>query len=1101
MRWVLYGEVGKNERKFIVLQKMFLCIRDGDLMRNIDQELDDLELVFELADDNSAQDVALVCRQVLEKVIDLIFEQSLLKKPINATLIELINNDTIQNYFNNDVLLDKLHFIRILGINAYHHKHIKSTQAKVAYDNTRYLLDFIKEKFYHQNDLKIHSFTDLREEDINEKKTPSFIKMNEAETRKVYIDLYLEEAGWEVLEPNSKTVLPNGKTIDSGTIVPAKACSEIPVHGLSNASGLGFCDYVLYGKDGKPLAIVEAKKTSVDPIVGQQQVREYGKCMEKKYGYVPILYYTNGYEIHIIDGKYPPRKVAAFHTIAELSYLIQKRSIGRITDFNVNQDIAGRPYQKIAITSICERFNDMHRRGLLVMATGTGKTRTAIALVELLTRNNFIKNVLFLADRTSLVRQAFRNFQQLLPEMTYCVLNDRSLANEPNARITFSTHQTMINFIDDEEKEMSVGRFDLIIIDEAHRSIFNKYGAIFSYFDSLLVGLTATPKDEVDANTYGLFNCESGVPNFSYSLKEAVEDHYLVPYKLVNRTSKQLENGINYNDLSDEDKLQVNMLSDEEYDDGDIIDKNKLFKKIFNKDTCRRVLEDVMEKGLRIEQGQILGKTIIFAVNHYHAKLVVETFNEMYPMYPEYCKLIDNQVKNSEHLIDEFEEDPKFRIAVSVDMLDTGIDVPSVLNLVFFKRVNSTIKLIQMIGRGTRLCEGLIDGKDKKYFLIFDYFNNLKDENPENIKQPISITQKIFGVRLKMMCEMQGAAHQTNEEHRKYYIELKKQLIRDIKRIKDQGAMRISVRAVMNMIDKYYNDSKWEYISLVEQREIEYALLPLVESDIKEDHLSLAFDLKMLQIENIFITEGNLEKAAVLIKNIRLIAQSLLEKAAINEVRKKIDEIEVLYSLGFWEKVTIEKLEYYRKSLRLLMKFLRVDRIVSVIIDNIDEAKEGELIDNPFVEIRTYKEKVMDYLIENSSNPTIQKIKNLEPLTEDDFNALEDILWVKLGSKEDYYSISKLDNLAAFIRSIVGINQEAINEKLSQYLNNNTLSAEQMEFIYSIINYVRENGDITGQVVIEEAPFDNFSVIDLFDTNAHVVADVVNTLHNCIIKV
>ena len=767
---------------------------------------------------------------------------------------------------------------------------------------------------------------------------------------------------------------------------------------------------------------------------------------------------------------------------------------------NVNSEIAGRPYQKMAITNICERLNNNFRRGLLVMATGTGKTRTAIALVDILTRNNFVKNVLFLADRTSLVRQAFRNFQKLLPDFTYCVLSDKSLANEPNARITFSTHQTMINFIDNESKEFSVGRFDLIIIDEAHRSIFNKYGAIFSYFDSLLVGLTATPKDEVDANTYDLFNCESGVPNFAYSLKEAVEDHYLVPYKLVNRTTENLEDGISYDDLSDKDKEEVNRLSDYDFADGDVITKNILFRKIFNKDTCRRVLDDLMTMGQRVNGGQQLGKTIIFAVNHYHACLIVDTFNEMYPMYPEYCKLIDNQVKNSENLIDEFEVDPGFRIAVSVDMLDTGIDVPSVLNLVFFKRVNSNIKLIQMIGRGTRLCPGLIDGQDKKHFLIFDYFNNLKDENPESIKQPVTIFQKLFEIKLKMMCVMQSAEHQLNDEHKEYYKELKENLVSLVQFIKEKGSKRLSVRSNMKYVDKYNDVKKWQYISPLEEKEIIRTLKPLIESDIKEEYLSLSFDYKMLQIENNLITDGNIQKVTNIVKNIRMISQKLRDKASIQDISDRLNDINELYLGDIWDNPSIKQLEYYRKSIRHLMKYLTEEKIVSVTIDNNDVSQIGEELDTPFIDIRTYKEKVIDYLMENSNNPTIKKIKNLEPLCDEDFEALEDILWVKLGSKSEYYSITGIDNLAVFIRSIVGLEQEAINDKFGQYLNENVLTAEQMEFINSIINYVKENGDITGKEVISESPFDSYSVLDLFDSQAYIVANVINTLHSCVEK-
>ena len=589
-----------------------------------DDRFTDINHMFELTkDDKDSNDIVLVCRSVLEKTIDLIFDAQSVKKPVDAQLLELINNEAIQSFLGNDTMIDALHFVRIVGINALHGKHIRRSQAKVALDNTEYLLSVVKEKLGLGEKPTIVSEHSVV---LTGALPPA---MSEYETRKVYIDLYLEEAGWDVVPPVQKTKLPNGKEVVCGSVIPGKACCEIQVTGLPHGSGIGFCDYVLYGKNGKPLAVVEAKRTSEEASKGQQQVRQYGMCLQKQYGYTPILYYTNGYDIYIIDGKYPARKIAAYHTIDELEYLIQKRDIKSIVDTTINTDIAGRPYQHMAITAIVDRFNSMYRRSLLVMATGTGKTRTAIALVELLFRNNWIKNVLFLADRTSLVRQAFKNFKKLLPDYTYNVISDPSLANDPNARVSFSTHQTMINYIDNEDKRFSVGRFDLIIIDEAHRSIFNKYGAIISYFDCLLVGLTATPKEEVDANTHAIFNCESGVPNFSYSLEDAVRDHYLVPYKLINRKVKSLEEGIQYKDLSPDDKARLALLTDSDYDEDSII-KSELFRKVYNIDSCRRVLDDLMTMGLRVEQGQVIGKTIIFAVNHFHADMIVNTFNDMY---------------------------------------------------------------------------------------------------------------------------------------------------------------------------------------------------------------------------------------------------------------------------------------------------------------------------------------------------------------------------------------------------------------------------------------------------------------------------------------
>ena len=469
---------------------------------------------------SSASETALLCRNALLNVIEFVYNKHRVPMQENATMLELIDNQLIVDFVNNTIIHETLHFIRKVGINAQHDKKTKKKHAKLSLDNLAFFAEFVYRKFEESD--SIDDFVHKHYVNV----------MSEAETRRIYIDVYLSEVGWDVLEPTGSTVLPNGTVVKSGTVIPAKACCEIPVKDMPNTSGIGFCDYVLYGKDGKPLAVVEAKKTSVDAVVGIEQVKTYGECMRKQHGYVPVLYYTNGYEIHIIDGIYPSRKIMSFHTADELEYMIQKRFRRDITDLKIRDDISGRPYQKMAITNICERFNALHRRGLIVMATGTGKTRVSISLVEILSRNKWIKSVLFLADRTSLVQQAFKNFQKLLPNMSYCVLSDRSLADEPNARITFSTHQTMINYIDAENKEFSSARFDLIIVDEAHRSIFNKYGSIVSYFDCLLVGLTATPKDEVDANTYHLFNCENGEPNFSYSLEEGVKEHYLVPYKV-----------------------------------------------------------------------------------------------------------------------------------------------------------------------------------------------------------------------------------------------------------------------------------------------------------------------------------------------------------------------------------------------------------------------------------------------------------------------------------------------------------------------------------------------------------------------------------------
>ena len=399
--------------------------------------------------------------------------------------------------------------------------------------------------------------------------------MSEAETRKLYIDLYLQEAGWDVLDANH-------------VAQPGKACVEIEVQGMPNTQGVGYCDYVLYGRDGKPLAIVEVKKTSVSPESGRHQVDLYGSCMEKEYGYKPVLYYTNGYSTKVIDGIYPDRSVMAFHSMEELELIISRRTRGDITDLCVNDEITNRPYQKMAITNICEWLNKKHRRGLLVMATGTGKTRVSISLVDILIRNNWVKNMLFLADRTTLVNQAKRNFAKLLPDMNVCELSGNG-EKDFNARLMFCTYQTMINYIDSEDKRFTTGRFDLIIIDEAHRSIFKRYGSIFRYFDSFLVGLTATPKNEVDANTYSIFGCEAGMPNYDYTLEEAIREHYLVGYHPINRTSRLIKAGIDWNSLTADEREQLDeYLSDDPSTPDSTVPGNKIFRILFNKETQGR---------------------------------------------------------------------------------------------------------------------------------------------------------------------------------------------------------------------------------------------------------------------------------------------------------------------------------------------------------------------------------------------------------------------------------------------------------------------------------------------------------------------------------
>lgn len=1039
--------------------------------------VDDLKDKVELARNaDTTEQCAIICRECLENAVEYIYEYAKVVMPKKATLLELIDSQTVLDFSFDAECISGLHYVRNLGMNAKQGRTVKKKEAKLAFDNIDYFVSFISDK--------------ASGKDVKYQK-PNY--MTEAETRKIYIDMYLKEAGWEVLE-------------EENVMLPGKAGVEIKVEGMPNSKNEGYCDYVLFGRNGVPLAVVEAKKTSVDSQVGRHQVDLYGDCLKEKYGVKPTLYYTNGYDINVIDGIYPDRKVMAFHSISELELMTQHKEREDLSKVVIDENIINRPYQKMAVTSVLERFSENKRRSLLVMATGTGKTRVSIALVDALIRANWVKNVLFLADRTALVSQAKRNFEKFMPNVPVCELSGNEEKNF-NAHLMFSTYQTMINYIDAEDKRFTSGRFDLIIIDEAHRSVFNKYGSIFKYFDSLLVGLTATPRKEIGKSTYSLFQCENGEPNFEYKLADAIHDKYLVGYEVINKDSKLLHEGVKYNELSDEEKEQFeNYFEEDEPSEDLVIPSSELYKTIYNKDLCYKVIEELMNNGLKVNGGELLGKTIIFAYNHKHAELIVDCFRELYPQHPaNTCQLVDYSVKYSDDLILKFESDNEFRIAVSVDKLDTGIDVNAILNLVFFKPVKSEIKFIQMIGRGTRLCENIYGpGKNKTGFLIFDYCGNFEyfDQTPngkENENDAISVTRRLFETRLDILYELQRMEYQEDEWMFGYYSELKKKLHNEVILVKSHDN-RISVREQMPYVDKYYNLAKWQSLSAVEIKEIKNHIGPLIDTGLEGIQLELMFDIKMLKCELSVLVAGDIRNAQKDVKDIRVIANYLLEKkASIPQVKAKADDLKTIVSDQLWLNPQVSRLEELRESIRELMQFVVITHKDPIIVDIDDEVTDSEFVPgNTVIDIRTYKQKVIDYLCDNLDNPVLIKIRNLEPINNDDLLELEKILWEELGTKEDYDATANTENLAAFVRSLIGLSQEAVNEKFGEYLFGNTLNSSQQEFIMTIINYVRENGDVSVDDMVNSEPFANYDLTELFGTSIDALKNVVNLLHNSV---
>lgn len=883
---------------------------------------------------------------------------------------------------------------------------------------------------------------------------------SEAETRDYFIDLLLKEAGWILDKPQDR---------------------EFEVQGMPNTKELGYVDYVLWGDDGKPLGVVEAKRTKRDAKVGQQQAKLYADCLEKAYNQRPVIFYTNGYDHWMWDdASYPPRKVQGFFKKTELELMIQRRNTRKsLATATIDGVIVERYYQTRAIRHIGEAFEkDNQRKALVVMATGAGKTRTVIALADLLMRCNWAKRILFLADRVALVKQATNAFKAFLPDSSPV-----NLVTEKNTegRVFLSTYPTMMGLIDDAmdgQKRFSVGHFDLIVIDEAHRSVYQKYRAIFEYFDSYLVGLTATPKDEIDHNTYGLFDLERGVPTDAYALDNAVADGYLVPPRAVSVPLKFQREGIKYDELSDDEKEQWDSL--EWSDDGvppTEVDPAALNKWLFNTDTVDKVLTHVMSRGQKVAGGDRLGKTIVFAKNNEHAEFIAERFNIAYPHYKgEFARVITYKTEYAQSLIDDFSiKDKMPHIAISVDMLDTGIDVPEVLNLVFFKAVRSKTKFWQMVGRGTRLCPNLFGpDKHKEFFYLFDYCQNLEffSQNPETVEgsaaEPIS--QRLFKTRLQLIETLTGRMEFGDKDESLLGREIAQYLHAQV------AAMNVHnfvVRPQRKLVEQYAKPKAWEMLSTDKITDLAENISGLPTELADEDEDAKRFDLLMLR------TQLSLLKAdtnfASLRDRVKAIASALEDQLAIPAIKAQLALIQAIAGEEWWEDVTVAMLESARKQLRALIKLIDKGERRVVYTDFEDELGDDTSIDLPDVgtgmNLERFREKARQFLKAHESNISLQRLKRNQPLTASDLDQLEHMLLDAGGTQEVIDRAKEQSNgLGFFIRSLVGLDHETAKQAFSQFISGTAVSASQIEFINLVVNYLTENGIMEADRLYE-SPF------------------------------
>lgn len=926
-------------------------------------------------------------------------------------------------------------------------------------------------------------------------------ELSEFATRKRFIDVDLREMGWKL------------EGVDADVQV------EYEVDGMAGKAGQkGYADYVLFGKDGLPLAVVEAKRASKDPNNGWKQAVLYADCLERKFGRRPMIFITNGFETYFWDDQTSPkRQVSGIFSKNDLQKLMNRRTERlKLETVPISDKITDRYYQKEAIRAVCGQIEKGFRKHLLVMATGTGKTRTASSLTDVLSRGKYVTNILFLADRTALVKQAKDDFKNYLPDMSLCNLCTNK--DDRNARIVFSTYPTMLNAIDDTKTKdgqrlFTPAHFDLIIIDESHRSIFKKYRAIFQYFDAILVGLTATPKTDVDRNTYDFFEMEHGVPTYAYDYETAVyQDKVLVPYYNYEVKTKFLEEGITYDDLSEEDKARY---EDDFTEDGvmpEFIPSAALNQFVFNEKTVDQVLQDLMERGIHVAGGDRLGKTIIFAQNKRHAQFIVDRFNALYPQYHgNFAQRVVCDDSYAQTVIEDFKIPEKApHIAVSVDMMDTGIDVPECVNLVFFKKVRSKAKFWQMIGRGTRLCKGLscidqIDGEytDKRRFLIFDYCGNFEyfrqHKEGYETRETKTLSENIFGKQVRIMMALQESTF-ADEDYQAWRKELAETCHGQVANLKRE---LIAVKMRLRYVEKYQKEDAFAHISDLDKGELEREIAPLVFLD-DPDEFAKRFDNFMYGLMLAHLEQMPSFKYAK--KQLCDMAALLEKKVTIPQIKEKLPLIREIGTDAFWEAKDLLLFEKVRKELRDLIQFLdegeKKHQIITKLTDPVTEQQEGVQMEAAY-DFEDYRAKVNRYVNDHGDTLAIHKLTHNIPLSQGDYQELERILTSELGSREDYVREFGDTPFGLLIRKIAKLDHEAAMAAFSTFINDQSLNQKQIAFVHKVIQHIELNGYMENPAELTKPPFDKpISFLKLFDAKTRKeLVDTINTVRENAVKV
>ena len=1042
-----------------------------------------------------------------------IYRDLRLPKPEQPTFVDLLKNDAF-TAITPKVVLDKLHALRMHGNKAAHGEQVRTQHAlwllKEAHDLARWLCiqygeakagqlsAFVQPSVLGQTEEKerrqileklaaqeaqmealLAELEDARSKASAAEKQAAEIKaiagsaqavadelnFSEAETRTRLIDSLLASAGWDVGEGLNNTV---------------QVGKEVELDGQPTATGTGYADYVLWDDNGNPLAVVEAKKAAVDAERGRHQAKLYADSLEKKYGHRPVIFYTNGFDIWIWDDAqdFPPRKLFGFYSKDSLQHLANYQRLHKkpLDAIKINEQIVDRLYQLEAIKRVSERFTQKHRKVLIVQATGTGKTRVAIALTDLLIRAGWVKRVLFLCDRKELRKQAKNAFNDFLSEPTR-IITSRVKSNA-SERVFLATYPSMQKVF----QSFDPGFFDLIIADESHRSVYNVYGDIFHYFDCHQVGLTATPVDFVTRNTFRLFGCEGQLPTANYELEQGVEEGYLTPFEVFEHTTQFLRQGITLDGLSPE---QIKELEEQGEDPAQYdFASEQIDKIIYNKDTNRAILRNLMENGIKDATGQLLGKSIIFARNHQHAMLMRQLFDEMYPQFAgKFCQVIDNYDPRAEQLIDDFKGEgtnDDLMIAISVDMLDTGIDIPEIVNLVFAKPVKSPVKFWQMIGRGTRLCADLFGpGQHKSVFRIFDHWANFArfemGYRPAEPTQGKPLAQLVFEERLVL------AETALNKSEVSVFDLIVDLVAQDINALPEES---ISVR------------EKWKEKRALSRPEVLKAFAPATVARLRQEIApmmqwrnirglgdALALDLLVARMQ-FAVLRGS---GALADLKIELMDRIAALQMHLNPVREKAETIKRVKSDAFWTDVSVADLEYARINLREIMHHRVKGGSQSVppkVVDITEDAGQVQFARRSAtlksVDMKAYQQVIEAELKKHfETNPVLKKIRSGEPVSDREIDVLVSLILtqnpdVRRENLEEFFSETAVPLYLA-IRTIIGMDPEAVRDKFASFVQKHPkLSAKQTRFLALLQNHIARYGTIEVERLYD-APF---TVID-----------------------